>query len=123
MKKLSGMEQSGKLEVLQDLMDQMESMMGNDLDAKKKMKATVVASSKEGLQKGLDKAEDVVAGEEMDSSDEDSIGGEGIMDESEEDLDMKAPEDCSPEELQEKIAELEAILAAKTKKSDVKMPF
>jgi hypothetical protein len=109
MKKLSPIEQSSKLKVLQECMDSMDEMMGGDLDSKKKMKATVIASDKKGLKEGLEKAEDVVSGDEMIAE----------MDEEDEEVE----EELSPEEIQAKIEELEALLAMKSKKSDVKFPF
>lgn len=115
MKKLSPMEQEAKMKVLQECMDSMDDMMGSGLDSKKKMKATVMASSKHGLEQGLEKAADVIEG------DDESTMGDHIMDESEhEDEDMS---EASPEEIQAKIEELKMLLQSKSKKSDVKMPF
>lgn len=114
MKKLSPMEQDAKLKVLQELMDDMDGSMSDSLDAKKKMKATVIASSPKGLKEGLEKAEDVVEGQMPEMEDEEEMEGEEDEMESED-------EEMSPEEIKAKIAELQSMLSSK--KSDVKMPF
>lgn len=98
MKKLSPVEQSSKLKVLQDCMDDMDGMMGEGLDAKKKMKVSVAASSPVGLKKGLEKAEEVIGDHAMMESDE--VEGEEVE------------EEMSEEELDAKIAELMAMKAA-----------
>lgn len=59
-KKLSPQEQDAKMSVLKEIMGEMDGLMSNDLDTKKKMKVSVMADSKKGLEKGLDKAEDIV---------------------------------------------------------------
>jgi hypothetical protein len=89
-KKLSPMEQEAKMKVLQECMDDMDGMMGEGLDQKKKMKVSVLASSKKGLKEGLEKAKEVVGGDH-----------EMLDEESEE-------EELSEEELDAKIAELMA---------------
>lgn len=90
MKKLSPIEKEAKLKVLQECMDDMDSMMGEGLDARKKMKVSVAASSPKGLKAGLEKAEEVLEDEDLEEE----------IEESEEEL--------SEEELDAKIAELMA---------------
>ena len=121
-KKLSPLEQESKLKVLQECMDMLDGSMSEGIDAKKAMKATVIASSKDGLKKGLEKAEDVVS---ADSEGSDMISGEdAIMDESEDEMTEEGEEELSLEEIKAKMEELQEMLQAKMgKKSNVKAPF
>lgn len=101
-KSLSPMEKKAKLQVLDDLRGDMKSMMKEKLGSGALKKVTVASDSDEGLKEGLEKAEDVLG----EQSEEDSIDPE--IDESMEDM-----ENCTPEELEEKIAKLQAILKLK----------
>lgn len=91
MKKLSPMEQEAKLKVLQDCMDDMDNMMGENLDKKKKMKVSVISDSPKGIKAGLEKAKDIVGGDhemldEVESEDDEELETD---EESEEELDAK----------------------------------
>lgn len=109
---LDPMEASAKSSVLKNLMSDM-----GDLDSAKLgkvQKVTVAAPDKKGLEEGLEKAKEIV--EEKDSSDSYA----GMEDKAEEELEEdESLEDLSPEELEEKIAEMQALL--KNKKSSSMM--
>lgn len=93
-----GMKKDAKLNVLKHLRKMASDMMGDDVKGGMMKKVTVAAPTTEALKEGLDKAEEVVEempGEEADYTD---------------DMDM---ENCTPEELKAKIAELQAMLAEK----------
>lgn len=102
-KKLSKQEIEAKLQVLNELMDEMDSMMKEDMGSAKMKKVTVAAPTSKGLMKGLEKAEEVIEGSE---GEEESCEDESMMDESME-------EDEDEAELDRKIAEL---MAKKKKK-------
>lgn len=125
-KKLSPEEQGAKMSVLKDIMGEMDQLMCKDLDGKKKMKVSVMSDSKEGLAKGLDKAEDIMESDKLVSPkfgsaqeagammDEDSYEDDSEMPEVDEDLSA-----LSSDEIDKKIQKL---LALKEQKS-VKAPF
>lgn len=62
-------EKMGKMAALKELIQEMNALMGSDLDSseedmpEKMQKVSVMAPDKESLLKGLDKAEDVLEGE------------------------------------------------------------
>lgn len=101
-KKMDPDVKSSKMSVLKELHKMMGGMMGDDL--KQHMgglkKVTVAAPDKEGLEMGLNKAEELLGGKEEDSMEEES-----------EEMPM------SDEEIEEKIKELQAM------KSKSKMKF
>jgi hypothetical protein len=122
-KKLSKEDQDSRMSVLKEIMKDMDGLMSNDLDEKKKMKVSVLSDSKAGLAKGLDKAEDMMGGEDCAvypkfGSDQEAGA---LMDEDsyEEDSSMIPDESLTSQELDEKIKKL---LSLKEQKS-VKAPF
>jgi hypothetical protein len=84
-KKLSGLEQRAKSDVLSGLQSEGSEPMGEKLAGLKKV--SVAAPSQEGLEQGLDKAKELL----------------GEMPNGEEDLEMKPMEECTPEEIDQKI--------------------
>lgn len=90
-KKLSPIEQESKLKVLQNCMDDMDGMMGEGLDNKKKMKASMPKKGKES-----------VSGDELIKSLSGDESEESEVEESEESED----EEMSEEEIDAKIKEL-----------------
>lgn len=121
-KKLSPMEKKGKEETLQSLIDE---MMGMDSDKVKGLKKVTVASdSPEGLEKGLDKAkelvgdaplsEEMMSDEEMPEASEEEEMPEGEEESSEmeseegedESLDTEEEIKAEIEKLKEKLAKL-----------------
>lgn len=103
MKKLSPLEQEAKLKVLQECMDDMDGMMGENLDKKKKMKVSVLSDSPKGLKAGLEKAKEVVGGDHA------------MLDKESEDEESEDEDEESEEELDAKIAALMAKKNAKKK--------
>ena len=110
-KQVSGDEQKAKLDVLKDLKKQAMEMMGEKVSGLKKV--TIASDSKEGLKKGLEKAEEVVdkSPEEQEACPEcEGHGCEAC--ESEEHEASESPEqessEESEEELDKKIKELMA---------------
>ena len=95
MKKLNPMEQEAKLKVLQECMDDMDGMMGEGLDAKKKLKAAPKKEAAAGGDHAM-----LGASEELEDEGEE-LSDEEIADEAESD-------ELSEEELDAKIAELMA---------------
>lgn len=91
---------NAKMSVLQDLKKMMDDSIAGDLKGLKKV--TVASDSKEGLKEGLEKAEDVLEGQE-------EMEEEGDMDE----MDL---EQASPEELQEMLKMIQEKLDAKMKR-------
>lgn len=119
---LSKSHAKAKSGVIQDLMD---DMMGLDSDKIKGLKKVTVASnSPKGLEKGLDKAKEIVGNKEL--SEEMMSDGEELADseemESEESPEMEVAEHEGEEEGMEekdaKIAELEAKIAKLEEKLD-----
>lgn len=92
------MKKDAKLSVLKELRKMASDMMGDDVKGGMMKKVTVAAPSEEGLKMGLEKAEDMVEGEEPESEE-----GYDEMTDWSSDL-MK----YSPEEIDAKIAELQA---------------
>jgi len=122
-KKLSPMEKKGKEETLQSLIDE---MMGLDSDKVKGLKKVTVASnSPKGLEKGLDKAKELVGGAPLSDemmSDEEMPEGEEMMEEEMpegeleespemEEAEHEEEESESPEELEAEIEKLKEKLA------------
>ena len=113
-KKLSPMEKKGKEETLQSLIDE---MMGLDSDKVKGLKKVTVASdSPEGLEKGLDKAKELVGdaplSEEMMSDEEMPEASEEEMPEGEEEsseMESEEGEDESLDTEEEIKAEIERL--------------
>lgn len=101
------MKKDAKLSVLKQLRQMAADMVGDDvkggLDSMKKV--TVAAPDKSGLEHGLEKAKDMLAGHEMDDMHDDADMGE--------DMDEMPEEEMSPEEMKAKIAELQAMIEAK----------
>lgn len=126
-KKLSPMEQDAKLSVLKAIMGDMDSVMCDDLDSKKKMKVSVISDSKQGIEKGLNQAEDIVQADESGmtipkfGSAQDPgalMTEEDYEDDSSEEPELE-DEHLSSDELDKKIKKL---IALKEQKS-VKLPF
>ncbi len=101
----SDMKKDAKLSVLKELRKMASDMMGDDLKGGMMKKVTVASPTKEGLQHGLEKAEDMMDHNSDADMEEESEEGEPM---DEEDL-----SNCSPEELKAKIAKLQAALANK----------
>lgn len=121
-KKLSPVEQKAKMGVVKELSSQAGEMLSDKLKGLKKV--TVASDSKEGLKKGLDKAKEVIHGrdpEKLVEQAEEEMGTDldKDMEEGEDPLHAakvlgeESMEDCSPEELDAKIKELEALKAKK----------
>lgn len=125
-KKLSSEDQSAKMSVLKDIMKEMDGLMSEDLDGKKKMKVSVMSDSKKGLEKGLDQAEGIMSGEDCGivTPKFGSAQAPGALmneDDYEDDSSLEPIEDenLSSDDLDKKIKKL---LALKEQKS-VKLPF
>ena len=113
------MKSQAKMKMLQDLKKMATEMMGHDLKGKMDgmKKVSVMANDKEGLEKGLDKAKELMHGmPEMDkmAHEEDADAGSEDVEtgHSEQEEEMNEPEDNSAEELEERIKELQAKLAS-----------
>lgn len=112
-KKLSPIESKAKMSVLEKLKQDMQDMMGEKVSGLKKV--TVASPDKEGLEKGLDKAKELLgheqdpmveeAEEEM-GKDLDNDNEEGESEEHKEKVLGEDHESMSEEELDEKIQEL-----------------
>ena len=96
------------MSTLMDLKKAMSGMMSDDVKNGLK-KVTVASPTSEGLEVGLKKAKDIVEGEESEEGDFKFPSEKPEMEHSEE----KEYSEMSVEELDEKIAELEAIKASK----------
>ena len=106
-KKKDGMsetEKGAKTSVLSHLRDLASDAMGEKLHGLKKV--TVAASDKKGLEEGLDKAKELVEKNPSDLSKAMEAGQELAEEGEEEASEM---EECSPEEIDAKIAELLAL--------------
>jgi len=107
-----------KLSQLKDLSKEMSKMMGDGY-ADSMQKVTVASDSKEGLEKGLSKAQELMKkkGLMSEMTDEEKEYEEDIDDSEEEELEEDLEEmaddvdKMSPEEMKMKIKELEAKLA------------
>jgi membrane protease subunit (stomatin/prohibitin family) len=73
---LSDVEKQAKMGVVKDLQDFAKESMGEGLKGVKKV--TVAADSPEGLKAGLEKAEDIVEGEEESDDSEEQMSKEEI---------------------------------------------
>lgn len=100
--KLSDVEKEVKGGVLEELRDQASASLSDKIRGLKKV--SVASDSPEGLEEGLDKAKELV--QEKESEDK-------MEEQDESEMMMKDPEDCSPEELQEKIDYLMDLKAKK----------
>lgn len=109
-KKLNPIEQKAKMDVVQSLSDQAGSMLGDKVKAMKQV--TVAAPDKKGLAKGLEKAEDMIEGEDSEDSLADMMKDKASDMESEDEEDsesydmMEECKDMSPEQLEDKIQKL-----------------
>lgn len=116
-KELDPIYKDSKMSVLQELRDQMSGLMKDDLQGSKMKKVEVAASDEEGLEEGLDKAKEMISGDESEES-EDHSSPFG-HDHSEESPEAKAEEmaqDASNEDLDAMIKKLEEM---KQKKSSM----
>jgi hypothetical protein len=128
-KDLDPLEKEAKMGVIKELSRQAGSMMGDKVHPLKKV--SVASDSKEGLKEGLEKAAGLVEHADMHEHDpeklveqaEEELGAdldkdneEGESSEHAEKVGEKDMEDCSPEELDAKIAELQALKAKKQAK-------
>lgn len=137
-KKLSPIEKEAKMGVLKDLSSQAGNLLKDKLKGLKKV--TVASDSKEGLGKGLEMAEKLIGktagpegrdpekmveeaeeerGEDLDKDNEEGESAEhkaNVFGTDEGDDDMADMEDCSPEELEEKIQKLQAMKQEKLAK-------
>lgn len=102
---------SAKMGVLKDLHSKMGDMMGEDVKGLKKV--TVAAPSKEGLTKGLDKAEELLSkGSKFGFEDEaPEVSSEGMPCPECGEMHEEGEMPHSLEEVEAKIAELEALKA------------
>lgn len=100
MKKLDDKEREARLEKLMEMKKEINSNLPEKME-----KVTVMAEDKEALQKGLEKAEEIVEQMPEDMADMD-------MDESADD-EMVEEESMSEEEIKMKIEELQRMLEAK----------
>jgi hypothetical protein len=107
--KMGETEKEAKMNVVKEMRDMAAGEMGKKLNGLKKV--TVASDSKEGLFKGLDKAEDLL---KMSKDEEEMPEEESSEEESSED-EMAEYADCSVEELDSKIKELEALKQNKLK--------
>lgn len=94
---LDPLEKEAKMGVVKELSKQAGAALGDKIKPMKKVE--VASDSPEGLKAGLEKAEEMVEG-----ADEMEDPAKGMV---------EAMEDCSPEEIDAKIAELEALKAKK----------
>lgn len=126
-KKLSKEDQDAKMSVLKNIMGDMDKMMCDSLDGKKKMKVSVMSDSKKGLEKGLDQAEDIIEGEENGitypkfGSDQEA-GALMNEDDYEDDSSLEPEDDFDSLSSDEIDAKIKKLLAMKEQKS-VKAPF
>ena len=102
------MKLEAKKNVVKEIMDMLKGDMAGQMKGLKKV--TVASDSEEGLEKGLNKAQQIIgSASEDEPSEEDEEGMEHEMEESPE---MEASEHMSPEEeiaeLEKKLAELKA---------------
>lgn len=109
------MKKNAKLKVLKELRSMASGMMGDDVKDGMMKKVSVAAPNKEGLKKGLETAQEMVGdGEHEAEGEEDSAEEEASESPEHEAMEMGVdPENCTPEELDHKIAVLEALKAKK----------
>lgn len=108
---LSKSHAKAKSGILQELMDDMMGMEGEKVKGLKKV--TVASNSPKGLEKGLDKAKEIVghapmADEEMHEGEEMPEGEESAEHEAEESPEMEVAEHEGEEPKEEEIADLKA---------------
>ncbi len=114
---MSDNEKEAKLNVMKELRDSASKMMGDKVRGIKEL--SVVAPDKKGLEKGLDKAKELIAGEESEESQE----HEAMEGESEDSAESEAGseddklEQMSPEELDEMMKKIQEL---NTKKASEK---
>jgi hypothetical protein len=111
-KKADQLEKEAKMSVVKDLRDAASDDMKESLKSGMMQKVTVAAPDKEGLKKGLEKAEDVL--EELPEEGNpvemaDALMGEKEDDDMEEDMDMNKDEKIAM--LEEKLKDLQEMLA------------
>ncbi len=111
-KKLSEMEQKASLKALGDYRGEAQKLMKDKMKNLKKV--TVASDSEEGLKEGLEKAEDLIKGTDMYSSEQANDNFEDRTEHGEAELEEDC-EELSEEELDERIQKLLAI--QKKKKS------
>jgi len=116
-RKLSPVEQKAKMGVLSELKDDMSSEMGGSLKDMMAKKVSVMASNKKDLEKGLDKAKQLVEhmpnGEEGHLEDmEAEESGEAGMAEAAEDVESEIAK------LEEKLAKLKAMKGESEEESE-----
>jgi cbb3-type cytochrome oxidase cytochrome c subunit len=100
--KLSETYKNAKMSVLENLSNDMSGMLSDDVKGLKKV--TVASKDAEGLKEGLDKAEELLSGSEDESEEESEEEGQEMSSDS-----------MGIDELDAKIAELEALKAKKMK--------
>lgn len=112
------MKSEAKMSMLKDLRKMANSMMGDDLKGKmdSMKKVTVAAKDKEGLEKGLDKAKDIVSEEpemveDMEEAMQEDLDNDNEDGEDTEHVEKVMGED-SPEALKAKIEELQKKLSS-----------
>ena len=114
-KKLSPMEKKAKMGVLGELKDDMASEMGGSLKDMMAKKVSVMAGSKKDLEKGLDKAKEMVGKMPGDGHLEDmeaEESGESAMEEAAEDTEKEMSElEHGEEDVESEIKMLEKKLA------------
>jgi hypothetical protein len=125
-KKISDVEKEAKMGVLKEVSDMAGAAMGDKLKGLKKV--TVASDSKEGLDKGLEKAKELLDKDLAKSEDEEGPcaecgkepcccdeheASESPEHEKMEDSSEKSPDEMSAEELKAKIEELQEKLAKK----------
>jgi len=81
-KDLSDSERDAKMDVVKDLRKSAMDSMKDRLNGVKKV--SVMSDSEEGLKEGLDKAEDIISGDESSEEENDDIGPQGESDEMDE---------------------------------------
>jgi len=115
---MSDMEKKAKMGVLGSLRDEMSGMMSDKLKSLKKV--SVASDTKEGLKKGLEKAEEMVerAPGDEETKEEVPMGEAG---ESEEEYEAMSKEELDSE-IKEMEAHLEGLKKLREKKSDNSSP-
>lgn len=109
-------QKDAKLSALKDLRKMASDMMGDDLKNGMNKKVVVAAKDQAGLEKGLDKAKEIVSSNSKDiempdaelndlGGDMDAVEGSDEQQDVRDDMDML--DNCTPEELDRKIAMLQ----------------
>lgn len=117
---MDGMHKDAKMAVLQNLKKDAEGAMSGKLDKMGMKKVSVMSDSKEGVEKGLDKAKELVEGspeeEASESPDEEAMEGAADMGPAGEVPSMMSKEHMmamSPEEIDHHIMMLQQLKAMK----------